>query len=327
MAHEQYTRCPSCSTIFRVTPEQLALRGGQVRCGHCRTVFDGTAHLISLAPQPRPQGAEPEADELLAGPPTVTLRSAQALRPALEEAAEAAGAESGAAPAAGSPAAAVANAASAVRGEAAAAATARTSLRDALPHRPGAAPKARREEPEDEEEVDYDSRFAWDRPRRQRPLVRALCIAAIPILVLALIAQALYHFRDAIAAHWPVTRPALSALCSVAGCTVRPLRDIGALSIDASDLQADPAHKGLLILSATLRNRAGYAVAYPYLELTLTDASDQVVVRRALPPAEFAGGTADLTRGIAANGEVVVRLFIDASATSQAGYRLYLFYP
>jgi hypothetical protein len=34
-----------------------------------------------------------------------------------------------------------------------------------------------------------------------------------------------------------------------------------------------------------------------------------------------------LSAGIAANGEAVVRLFIDASATSQAGYRLYLFYP
>ena len=65
----------------------------------------------------------------------------------------------------------------------------------------------------------------------------------------------------------------------------------------------------------------------PYLELTLTDASDQVVVRRALPPAEYAGGTADVGTGIAANGEAVVRLFIDASATTQAGYRLYLFYP
>ena len=46
-----------------------------------------------------------------------------------------------------------------------------------------------------------------------------------------------------------------------------------------------------------------------------------------MAPNEYAGGTADLSAGIAANGEAVVRLFIDASATSQAGYRLYLFYP
>ena len=58
-----------------------------------------------------------------------------------------------------------------------------------------------------------------------------------------------------------------------------------------------------------------------------TDAQDRVVVRRALTPADYAPGTADLQFGIRANGEVVVKVFIDASAASQAGYRLYMFYP
>jgi predicted Zn finger-like uncharacterized protein len=293
MAHEQYTRCPGCSTIFRVTPDQLALRDGQVRCGHCRTVFDGNAHLISLAPTPRAPG-EPEQDELAAGPPTVTLRSAHALRPAHEDtlAREAASRDDGA--------------------------------RDATASR---ATVVEPDEADDDEPIDYDSRFAWDRPRPRSRATRVLLAVAAPLLLLALVAQGLFHFRDALAAHWPQTRPALVRLCAAAGCEVRPLRDVSALSIDASDLQADPAHKGLLILSATIRNRAGYAVAYPYLELTLTDSADQVVVRRAMPASEYAGGTADLPRGIAANGESVVRLFIDASATTQAGYRLYLFYP
>jgi hypothetical protein len=39
------------------------------------------------------------------------------------------------------------------------------------------------------------------------------------------------------------------------------------------------------------------------------------------------GGTADLESGIHPNTEVMVKLFIDASATTQAGYRVYLFYP
>ena len=101
----------------------------------------------------------------------------------------------------------------------------------------------------------------------------------------------------------------------------------GQPSIDASDLQADPAHRGLLILTATIRNRAQYPIGYPHLELTLTDAQDQVVVRRALGPVDYVSGTANTATGIAGNGEVPVKLFIDASATSQAGYRLYLFFP
>ncbi|MDQ6922849.1 MAG: zinc-ribbon domain-containing protein, partial [Pseudomonadota bacterium] len=48
MAEEKFTRCPGCNTIFRVTAPQLELRAGQVRCGHCHTVFDGVASLVSL---------------------------------------------------------------------------------------------------------------------------------------------------------------------------------------------------------------------------------------------------------------------------------------
>jgi predicted Zn finger-like uncharacterized protein len=154
-------------------------------------------------------------------------------------------------------------------------------------------------------------------------------VAAIVLLVLLVSAQAAFHFRDAIAAFWPVTRPAIAQLCRYAGCAIRPLRDaaMNHLSIETSDLQADPAHRGLLILTATLRNRAGWPLAYPYLELTLTDAQDRIVVRRALAPGDYAGGTADLQRGIAPYAEIAVKVFIDASATTQAGYRLYMFYP
>src|SRR5580704_11702362 len=81
MAEQEFTRCPGCKTIFRVTPQQLALRGGQVRCGHCHTVFNGVAALVSLAPRPRAERSEPVLDEAALGPPTVTLRSAHALEP------------------------------------------------------------------------------------------------------------------------------------------------------------------------------------------------------------------------------------------------------
>jgi predicted Zn finger-like uncharacterized protein len=277
MSEEKYTRCPGCHTVFRVTTQQLALRGGQVRCGHCKTVFDGPAELISLAPRAGPPKEDDAYDEAALGPPTVTLRSAQALHPAPPEQAPA---------------------------------TVKATVEEKI------------------SEIAYEERFARARPRKPRGAVRAIWGAAIPVLLVALMGQTLFHFRDALAAHWPASKPVLSKLCEVAGCAIRPLRDVANfLSIEASDLQADPSHKGLLILTASVRNRASWPLAYPYLELTLTDAADAIVVRRALPPSDYAGGTVDIGNGIAPNGEVAIKLFIDASATTQAGYRLYLFYP
>lgn len=287
MTEQKFTRCPGCKTIFRVTPQQLAMRAGQVRCGHCHTVFDGVAGLLSLAPRPRAE-SDDEFDEAALGPPTVTLRNAQALQPAPPASHEV---------------------------EPEDAADADDEARDAV-----------------SAEAAYAARFSWqDKPSRRRLPMWAYA-ASVPVLVLLLAGQALFHFRDAIAAHWPKTKPALITLCSAAGCELRALQEINGLSIEASDLQADPAHKGLLILSATIRNRVPYALAYPYLELTLSDVQKQtqqdvVVVRRAFAPYEYASGAADIEGGIAGNTELNVKLFIDASATTQAGYQVYLFYP
>src|SRR5512134_2316829 len=55
------TRCPSCDTMFRVTPQHLQAYHGQVRCGRCMTVFDGFKGLATLpdqgAPEPKPRSA------------------------------------------------------------------------------------------------------------------------------------------------------------------------------------------------------------------------------------------------------------------------------
>ena len=78
MAEPKFTRCPGCRTVFRVTPEQLALRGGQVRCGHCRAVFDGTRRRFHLR---RRQPRRTSRGRPRTRPATVTLRSSRALDP------------------------------------------------------------------------------------------------------------------------------------------------------------------------------------------------------------------------------------------------------
>ncbi len=68
------TKCPHCNTIFRVAADQLKLRGGIVRCGTCKEVFDGNAALVdpdaallpSASPPPAPAPAAPSLPPVLA---------------------------------------------------------------------------------------------------------------------------------------------------------------------------------------------------------------------------------------------------------------------
>jgi len=45
-----YTRCPKCSTCFRVTDRHLSLAKGKVRCGQCRLIFNAPEHAIDDLP-------------------------------------------------------------------------------------------------------------------------------------------------------------------------------------------------------------------------------------------------------------------------------------
>lgn len=54
----QVTHCPECATAFKVTPEQLQLAGGWVRCGRCGAVFEALKNL-----QPVEQAAAQKTPE------------------------------------------------------------------------------------------------------------------------------------------------------------------------------------------------------------------------------------------------------------------------
>ncbi|HET7262231.1 MAG TPA: zinc-ribbon and DUF3426 domain-containing protein [Casimicrobiaceae bacterium] len=318
MSDSQFTRCPGCATVYRVTAAQLALREGQVRCGHCRAVFDASAHRVDLAP-PAPSSAATEVDDELArGRATVTLRDSRALEPAPEAEREDAKPEEKTDEKAEEEAAEKADEKADEEAE-------ENAEEEGREGRSTVGESTAAEPPLDVAEL-AAARAAL-RPRRRRSRSgNTFYVFAILVLVAGIVVQSAAFFRDDIVARMPRAANALDALCRTLECRTGPRRDAGALSIEGSDLQADPGHRGLLVLTATLRNRAGRPVAWPDLELTLTDSSDQAVVRRVLSPDEYVPAAARPT-GLAGHSEQQVRLFVDASATRQAGYRLYLFYP
>jgi predicted Zn finger-like uncharacterized protein len=166
---------------------------------------------------------------------------------------------------------------------------------------------------------------------RKPPRGRGWWTAAAVVLLIALNVQALFYFRGAIALVWPESKPYIDALCEGMGCEVPLPKRSELMSIETSDLQAEPASPGVMVLSATLRNRAAFPQAYPALELTLTNEQDQPLARRVLTPPEYLRKTPEegipsCTGGVA-SCEVQVRMHLEAAALKASGYRLYLFYP
>jgi hypothetical protein len=157
---------------------------------------------------------------------------------------------------------------------------------------------------------------------------RAAWIAMAVALAVVLSGQLLHGYRAQIAAHYPVTRPVLERFCALLQCEVGLPKAAGQLVIEASDLQAlDANQPNLIQLSATVRNRASIDVAFPAIEVTLTDAQDNPLARRVLLPEQYLARGPDSRTGLRAGEEFSVKLTLDTTELRPVGYRLYLFYP
>ena len=147
------------------------------------------------------------------------------------------------------------------------------------------------------------------------------------LLLVALAAQAAWFFPTDIATRVPELRPLLVQFCAWSQCNVQLPRLPEQLFIEASDLQVlDPAHPSEVLLTAVIRNRAPTSQDFPMLELTLTDASNQTAARKVLSAADYLDTGADVRRGIAANQEISIRVYLDTGSLKATGYRLYLFF-
>jgi len=162
-------------------------------------------------------------------------------------------------------------------------------------------------------------------PQAPRPLSRWWWVASL-LLLLALALQFAYRYRGEIAVLVPESKPLLERICVEFGCDVPLPRRAELLSIESSDLQADVGHPSVMVLTATLRNRAAFVQAFPALELTLTSEQGETVARRVLMPRDYVPQSPKSDAGFAAGSELQIRIYIEAVALKPTGYRLYLFY-
>jgi predicted Zn finger-like uncharacterized protein len=352
------TRCPDCQTVFRVTPEQLKARAGKVRCGNCQAVFNALDSLLeetgvapttpSLTAPARPPvvAVEPGSDSPRAAAFVADNASTPAgsdpafceprfSEPDLAEPDFSAPIFADPPPAARStrePLLAEPTLTEPTAGEAATSepALAEPQLTESAAQELGKATGLIL--PRETTEIPGYSKWtegvmaAPVTPTPEKAASGLFTLAAL-LLAAALAGQLVFRFRSEIATTLPSLRPALELLCRAVDAELPLPRRAELVSIETSDLQADPTRGNLLVLNATLRNRANYGQAYPALELTLTDTQDAAIARRVFAPAEYLPAKIAAGQPFAANADLAVRLWIEAREISAAGYRLYVFYP
>lgn len=303
------TTCANCQARFRVTPQQLNAKQGQVRCGRCRQVFNGFEALERfpdddtgarlLAEREAEAGGSPE---VISGVETLHIEGSTASTPDMT--ADAAPVRT-------------------VDLEPAAAPTAQVDFEPTRPppvEAPGPpstpmASRARRREAE----------LTLQPPPRKQP-ARAWAFG-VALLAVVLAIELAFAFRAQLAQRYPPLRPVLEAACGWIACTVPYARDHALLKLEESELLEVPGRPNEIALGARVRNLASYAQEYPHIELTLTDLSGQAAVRRVLRPTDYLGRPVSPGEVLAAGAELAVQLRLETLRVRASGYQLLLFYP
>jgi predicted Zn finger-like uncharacterized protein len=323
------TRCTACGTVFRVVQDQLKVSEGWVRCGRCSEVFNALEGLFDLERETAPEWSAPPTPRST-GSETAAVShefgvddSREPPDPSLLDRIDAQLLSSHRKTEGSTPAARVGERdrrdfpdaqfdPEFLMDDATADETGFSAVLpsdgEAAPFRPPAAPEF--------------IRHAQRQARWRSPKMRAvLCTSALALLA-ALALQVGHHFRDLIAARWPVLVPTLTAWCGVATCSIESPRRIEDVSVESSALTRASAAEAFK-LSVTLRNRGAMTLALPSVDLSLTDPTGQLVARRVLMPHDFRVAS-ELMQP---NADAVLQLLLATGNAQVTGYTVEIFYP
>lgn len=329
------THCPNCQTQFFVSEDQLKQHGGLVRCGQCLHVFNAKEQFVStsssLIEEVPTSPVSPSAETTEARPtierntpstwPKVDLQFATTATTTHDTQANAESATSHPNSAA----------LETTNSEQTAFAIAHTATIVAPPH---VQDNIEEYSPNDVTKLNFTSQsedlnevVKFGKQKTEHKLsYRWLWMLGTFLLVLTAIAQSAYYLRNTIAIYYPNLKPHLLVACQHLGCKIELPKQIESIFIDDSDMQEDLAHPGVIRLSSSLFNKAGFSQAYPNIELTLTDTNDSAILRRIFKPAEYLPPNTDIAAGFAAGREIKIKLAISTNDVSAAGYRLYVSY-
>jgi predicted Zn finger-like uncharacterized protein len=312
------TRCTSCGTVFRVVQDQLKVSEGWVRCGRCTEIFNALEGLFDLERDAPPDWSPLSAHETAEAVPEVTSSSPSATREPVNS------------PHLLKESVAIHQSASAAiesdwnradEGDVASASHSSVPV-DAAVH---GTLEGTHSDPDVEPAAEPAPNFLRAGSRRSRghgSAAGVMTAIVCAVLLVGLLGQIAFHFRDILSGRLPALRPWLISACDVLGCSIGPVHRIEDVAVESTALTRAVGPDSFR-LAVALRNRGTMMLAMPWLELSLTDSGGHLVARRALMPSDFPGAATTLLPG----AESALQLTLATGNAHITGYTVEVFYP
>ncbi|ACA11948.1 DUF3426 domain-containing protein [Xylella fastidiosa subsp. multiplex] len=117
---------------------------------------------------------------------------------------------------------------------------------------------------------------------------RRLNALLITVLTFTLVLQLLLADRARLASN-AAWRPLLNTLCTVLRCSLPAWHEPTAFTMLQRNVQPLHGYPGVLEIEATFRNDARWDQAWPYLQLSLSDADGKIIGSSTFTPTEYLG--------------------------------------
>lgn len=159
-----------------------------------------------------------------------------------------------------------------------------------------------------------------DRARRN-PLQRTLWITAALVLLVIITLNLASFFQKPLLEHASL-QSTLIAL-GVKQAPPEPLfRDLDQIELVSREMKAHPSRPGVLLLTATIVNRAGRSQAYPDIDVTLVDVRGRKLERQLFSPGDYLSRTSEMRIGMTPDAYLTFSLEMVDPGNEAVGFEL-----
>ncbi|MCH7742674.1 MAG: DUF3426 domain-containing protein [Proteobacteria bacterium] len=302
------TCCPVCDTSFRVTPEQMEMASGAVRCGACLRIFQANEQKVEESATADIKDTRPELldfgiDEIKSGYWQDWDLYVGEVFVALQGLEETAGAEE----------------------------SWYEDSSDADSYEDDFTVDGQVVLDIEEEEAESTTLVSLldleDDPQNlvgeqvARQSTHPVWFVALLVLVMLSLLQYAW-FNRGIYAQQAEYRQGFLFVCAWIGCELPEYSNTAALSTSNLVIRAHPDAEGALIIDAIVRNSARYRQLFPVLQLQFQDIDNNLVAQRQFRPENYLAGELRGLRFIPGNTEVRFSLEIADPGKNALGYNL-----
>ncbi|MEO7917052.1 MAG: zinc-ribbon and DUF3426 domain-containing protein [Dokdonella sp.] len=101
-------------------------------------------------------------------------------------------------------------------------------------------------------------------------------------------------------------RPMLDRACASLGCALALRQDLSKLVLTSREVRPHPSVPDALLISATIRNDATFAQAFPAIRIRLSDLREEPVASRRFVASDYLVDSSDTRRGLAPQASAVL---------------------